>query len=125
LLEHFCKGRGGGISKEQTLQFLQLLAPFAPHIAEEIYSRIDGAVGSVSFLLWPKPDKKIDVGYSAKIAVQINGQIRGECHVDRSATCDQVVEIVKDDGKLSKFLSGKNIAKTIFVPAKLINIVVE
>ncbi|MDR2435805.1 MAG: leucine--tRNA ligase [Puniceicoccales bacterium] len=115
----------GTISKEQAVQFLQLLVPFAPHIAEEIYSRIDGAVGSVSFLPWPKSNGKVDPGNSAKIAVQINGKIRGECHVDRDATCDQIVEIIKGDGKFSKFLTGKNIAKVIFVPAKLVNIVVE
>jgi leucyl-tRNA synthetase len=115
----------GAISKEHAVKFLQLLSPFAPHIAEEIYSRMDGASGSISFLPWPKQGRGVDPGNVAKLAVQINGKTRGECHADRDASGDQIIEIIKNDGKLAKFLAGKNIVKTILVPAKIINIVVE
>ncbi|MDR2721029.1 MAG: leucine--tRNA ligase [Puniceicoccales bacterium] len=115
----------GNISNVQSVQFLQLLAPFAPHIAEEIYSRIDGAINSISFLPWPKQSKKVNLQNNAKLVVQINGKVRGECHVNGGATCDQIVEIIKDDDRLNKFLIGKNIIKVIFVPEKIINIVIE
>jgi leucyl-tRNA synthetase len=112
------------ISKEQSIKFLQLLAPFAPHIAEELYSRLDGSVGSISFLPWPKycaRDRRSEV----KIAVQINGKVRGECFVDKNAEHDQVMEVVRKNDKISKFLLGKTIEKVILVPAKIINILVK
>ncbi|MDR1256017.1 MAG: leucine--tRNA ligase [Puniceicoccales bacterium] len=113
------------VSRGQAIQFLQLLAPFAPHIAEELYSRLDGAVSSISLLPWPKYAGKRERGDRVKLAVQINGRVRGECVVGREAHPSQIIEIVRKDDKLNKFLSGKTIEKTIFVPEKIINIVVK
>jgi leucyl-tRNA synthetase len=113
------------ISKVHATQFLQILVPFAPHIAEEIYSKLDGTVDSISLLPWPAYTSKSNRESMAKLAVQINGKVRGERHADRNAESDQMIEIVRKDGKLNKFLAGKTIVKTIFVPSKIINIVVE
>ncbi|MDR3274152.1 MAG: leucine--tRNA ligase [Puniceicoccales bacterium] len=113
------------VSRVHATQFLQILTPFAPHISEEIYSRLDGTVNSISLLPWPTYTGKSDRENAVKLAVQINGKLRGECRVDRNTECDRIIEIVKKDDRLNKFLTGKTIVKTVFVPAKIINIVVE
>jgi leucyl-tRNA synthetase len=113
------------LSKGDGLQFLQLLAPFAPHIAEEIYARIDGELKSISLLPWPEYVEKSNVERVVKIVVQVNGKARGECHVDRDMESDSVVEIVASDSHLGKFLAGKKVIRTVLVPGKIINIVVE
>lgn len=113
------------ISKKSAIEFLQLLAPFAPHIAEELYNRIDGIENSISNLLWPKQLKRLEQSDNAKIVVQFNGKVRGELIADKNISQDALIEGIKSDEKLRKYMIGKIIVKVIYIPCKIINIVIK
>lgn len=103
---------------------VQLLAPFAPHISEELWQQLGGE-GSVHVSEWPSYDEKYLVEDKVTIAVQVNGKLRGT--VEAPAGCEQAAatELAKADAKIAAYLDGKNLVKTIYVPDKLLNFVVK
>lgn len=102
---------------------LQLLAPFAPHIAEELWYQL-GHKDSVHTGKWPDWDEKYLVEDTMTIAVQVNGKLRGEVHINGDAGEDAVITAAKSDGKVAAHITGKKLRKTIYVPGKLVNFVV-
>ncbi len=102
---------------------LQLLAPFAPHIAEELWQQL-GQKESVHIAGWPKYDEKYLVEDTITIAVQVNGKLRGDVQVASDASEDTVVTAAKAHGKVAAHIKYKQIRKTIYVPGKLVNFVV-
>ncbi len=102
----------------------QLIAPFAPHIAEEIWQQL-GQEGSVHVSTWPKYDEKYLVSDTMTIAVQINGKLRGELQLPAGADESAVVAAAQADGKVTPHLADKEIRKTVYVPGKLVNFVVS
>jgi len=100
-----------------------LLSPFAPHISEEMW-RILGNSESILKEKWPVWDEKKLVQEKIIIAVQINGKLRGQIEIKTDAAEIEILEIAKSDDKIKKYLENKKIIKTIFVPKKLLNIVV-
>jgi leucyl-tRNA synthetase len=103
--------------------FTQLLAPFAPHIADELWAEL-GHDSSVHTSEWPKHDEQYLVSDTMTIAVQVNGKVRGEVSVPSDATQDQVVEAAKASEKVASYLHEAAIRKTIYVPKKLVSFVV-
>lgn len=103
--------------------FLQLLAPFAPHITEELWAEF-GHADSIHISEWPKYDEHYLVSDTMTIAVQVNGKIRGEVTVLAGATEADVVAAAKQVEKVVPYLAGKEIRKTIYVPGKLVSFVV-
>ena len=103
-------------------QFLQLLAPFAPHIAEELWSRI-GESFSISKAPWPKAQEQKIV--KQKIIIQVNGKMRGELEVFADATQEDIEKQAMQIEKIKPYVSGKTIVKKIYVPGKILNIVVK
>ena len=101
----------------------QLLAPFAPHIAEELWQQL-GKDGSVHVSQWPAYDGKYLIEATITIVVQVNGKLRGEVIVDKDAAQDVVVEAAKNEGKIAVHLEGKEIRKTVYVPGRLVNFVI-
>lgn len=112
------------ISKTSARQFVQLLAPFAPHIAEELWFRLGGE-GSVAKAPWPVADESNLHSDTVKMAVQVNGKLRGEIVVDKSLGKEQIIAAAKSLENVANFLAGKTIVKEICVPAKIVNIVVK
>ncbi len=102
---------------------LQLLAPFAPHIAEELWEQM-GQDGSIHISEWPAYDEKYLVQDSLTIVVQVNGKLRGEIQVAIDADEAAVVEAAKNIEKVAAHLKGQTIRKTIYVPNKLVNFVI-
>lgn len=102
---------------------LQLLAPFAPHIAEELWEQL-GQEGSVHTSRWPEHDDKYLVEDNMTIAIQVNGKLRGEIEVATDASEESIVEAAKADSKVSAHLKENEIRKTIYVPNKLLNFVI-
>lgn len=101
---------------------IQLLAPYAPHIAEELWQE-RGQEGSVHAASWPVHDEQYLVSDSVTMVVQVNGKVRANLSVPAGSTQDAVEELAKADDKVAGYLEG-GIKKTIFVPNKLINFVV-
>jgi leucyl-tRNA synthetase len=113
-----------GISRQAAVIFLQLLAPFAPHIGEELWVRL-GESFSISKVVWPTYDASKLVTDQVKVVLQVNGKVRDEILVDGNATQEMVEKIAWQQSRFLLFISGKKIAKKIYVPGKILNIVVE
>lgn len=114
----------GKITKKDFETYLILLNPVAPHITEELWEEI-GFEGQLNQAKWPTfdPDKlKFD---TFEMPVQINGKVRSTVKIALDATKDEVLELVKEDNKIKYQLEGKNIVKVIYVPSKILNIVVK
>ncbi len=103
--------------------FMQLLAPFAPHIAEELWQEL-GHEESVHLSQWPMHDEKYLVEEKITIAIQVNGKLRGEIEVDADALETAIVEAATANEKVATYLKDQTVRKTIFVPNKLVNFVI-
>ncbi len=126
LMELLNEISGKKLSKPFLGQFLLLLAPFAPHLTEELWGKL-GNQFSIHQQSWPKYSPDLIEEEVVTIAVQINGKLRGTIELQRSKATekqDWVEEMVKKDEKAKKYLEGKEIKRTIFVPGKLINFVI-
>lgn len=101
----------------------QLLAPFAPHLAEELWQDL-GQASSVHTSQWPAYDEKYLVEDTAIIVIQVNGKLRGEIQLAVDATEETVVAAAKAHDKVASYLVDQTIRKTIYVPGKLVNFVI-
>jgi leucyl-tRNA synthetase len=111
------------VSRATALAFIQLLAPFAPHFAEELWARL-GEKPSILDAAWPKFDPARLVATELKLVVQVNGKHRGELMVAPGTTQDTAFELAKADAKIAAHLIGKEIKRVIYVPGRILNIVV-
>lgn len=102
---------------------LQLLAPFAPHITEELWSEL-GEKKSIHLSKWPEYDPKLIQDTEVRIAIQVNGKLRAEMVLAVDATEDEAKALALAHPNVQKFLSGQQPKKIIFVKGRLINIVV-
>ena len=110
------------VSKKTFETFLLLLAPYAPHVAEELWERL-GNTSLISRSAWPEFDSSLVVEKTISIAVQVNGKVRGELSIDPVATQDEVERAARALENVEKFLDGKTEKKVIYVPGRLINFV--
>jgi len=104
--------------------FNLMLAPVAPHLAEEIWSE-RGGMGSVHLQAWPAVDETALVRGTMTIAVQVNGKLRGQIEVVTHADKDVVLAAARAEMGVAKFVEGKETVKEIYVPGKIVNIVVR
>ncbi len=102
---------------------LQLLAPFAPHITEELWMSL-GEKKSIHLASWPKWDKKKVIDDTVTIAISVNGKVRSEITIEIEASEDEVKEMAQKDPKIKPWIEGKTIKKVIYVKGRLVNIVV-
>lgn len=109
------------LSRGQLLRFAQLLQPFAPHLAEELWQRL-GGVGLLAYAAWPSVDPMLLVDDEVEIAVQVLGKVRGRVLVPNGAAKDVVLAAAR--AAVASHLDGKTIHKEIVVPGKLVNFVV-
>lgn len=117
-------GREKKIGKEQLLSFVKLLNPFAPHIAEEIY-QAQGGEGSLQLASWPEHDEAKTVDDSIEIGVQVNGKLRATVTIPTNCEKEKALALAKADEKVQAALDGKNPVKEIYVPNKIVNLVVK
>jgi leucyl-tRNA synthetase len=102
---------------------VRLLAPFAPHIAEELWQQL-GCTESVHISDWPKHNETYLMSDTVKIAVQVNGKVRAELNLPTDVSQEQVIEAALADEKIQTYTAGKEIRKTIYIPGRLVSIVV-
>ena len=107
--------------REEVEPVVQLVAPFAPHIAEELWERL-GHAESVFDAGWPSFDPALATEERIELAVQVNGKLRGRLSVTRDIGKDEALEIAMSDASIAKFVNGSP-KKVIFVPSRLLNIV--
>jgi leucyl-tRNA synthetase len=104
--------------------FTLMLAPFAPHIAEELWSRL-GHNQTLAHHPWPKFDEKKLVDNTMELAVQVNGKLRGTITVRIDQTQDNILRDAAQVPTVKTWLEGKMIMKQLYVPKKLVNFVVK
>ena len=114
----------GTLTKDEYVTFIKLLNPFAPHLTEEMWSNL-GNTTFLSLEKWPEYDESKTVDDTVTIAVQINGKLRGTIEISKTISKDDALATAKNEPKVAEFLKDKTIVKEIFVPGKIINIVVK
>lgn len=114
----------GSINKKELRDFLIILYPFAPHIAEEMYQLI-GCEGTLDRQEWVSWDEKLCIDATIEIVCQVNGRIKCKLNIPKDCPKDEMLELAKAQPEVAELLDGKNIVKEIAVPNKLVNIVVK
>lgn len=116
-------GMNGDVWRQAITVLVQLVAPFAPHIAEELWHDL-GHLESVHVSGWPLFDEKYLTEDTVKIAVQVNGKLRGEVQVAKDASEETVKQVALENENVQQFTEGKEIQRVIYVPGRLLNIVI-
>jgi leucyl-tRNA synthetase len=101
-----------------------LIAPFAPHIAEELWHAL-GNEGSVCDAQWPSYDEKYLIESEMQLTISFNGKARFQMNFAADATNDQIEKAVLADERSAKYIDGKDILKVIVVPKRIVNIVLK
>lgn len=114
----------GKITKEDFRTFLILLNPVAPHITEELWE-VCNLGGVLSEQTWPIFEEELTIDNEIEIPVQFNGKVRYTINIERDASQDTVFEIAEKDELFAKNIDGKNVVKKIYIPNKIVNIVVK
>jgi len=110
--------------KEAAVKFILVLAPFAPHIAEEIWNKL-GNTESITFAEFPEFDDSKTFKQTIEFVIQVNSKIRGKVFSSIDATQEQIQELALNDENTKKFIGNQSIVKVIFVKNKLINFIVK
>lgn len=104
------------------VSIVKLFSPFAPHLCSELVEKL-GLDGERQ--VWPSYNPSLTVENKVTIAIQVNGRLRGTLDMEKDATEEVVRELALADAKVAKYVANRTIKKVIFVPSKLLNIVVE
>lgn len=114
----------GSITKKEFRDLLIILNPFAPHVTEELYQMI-GCEGVLDEQEWVTYDEALCKDDTIEIVCQINGKVKSKLTIHTDAAKDDVIALAKADEAIVKATEGKNIVKEIYVPNKLVNLVVK
>lgn len=112
------------MSKETAEKFVLLLAPMAPHMAEELWQKL-GHTDSISYAEWPVFDEEMTRSDTMDIVVQVLGKKRALLTVPADADKEIILKLAKENPQVQNFITGKEIVKEIYVPKKLVNLVVK
>ncbi|MBN8583863.1 MAG: leucine--tRNA ligase [Ignavibacteria bacterium] len=112
------------IPKELVVTLIKLLAPFAPHLAEELWNRL-GNDSTISFEPWPEYNPAKVQKNVVTVIGQINGKVRSRIEAETDTPDEKLLEMMKNDEKIRSYIEGKQIVKEIVVKNKLVNIVVK
>jgi len=113
----------GCVMRDAVEPLLVMLAPYAPHLAEELWAAL-GHEGSIFYASWPKYDATLAAAGEVEVVVQVNGKVRGRVTVSRGASEAEVVALALQDESVRKFVDGKPVRKTVYVQDRLLNFVV-
>ncbi len=109
--------------RDALITLVQLLAPFAPHITEELWEELRQS-GSVHVSKWPAWDESLISEETMMLAVQINGKVRAEIIVPVGIKAAEAIEAAKKDEKIAEMLDGKKLKKAIYAPDRLVSLVI-
>ncbi|MBM6613291.1 leucine--tRNA ligase [Desemzia sp. RIT804] len=102
---------------------IQLLAPIAPHVGEELWQKVTQSQEGISYETWPAYDEKYLQKDEVEVVFQVNGKLRSKVQVSKEISKDDMEKLAIADEKVQQYIEGKNIRKVIVVPGKLVNIV--
>ncbi|MFL2134573.1 leucine--tRNA ligase [Desemzia sp. FAM 24101] len=102
---------------------IQLLAPIAPHLGEELWQKVTQSQEGISYAAWPTYDEKYLQKDEVEVVFQVNGKLRSKVQVSKEISKDDMEKLAMADEKVQQYIEGKNIRKVIVVPGKLVNIV--
>ena len=111
-------------NREVLTTLVRLMAPFAPHIAEELW-HLTGGEGTVCDAPWPEYDEKYLVESTVQMTISFNGKARYQMQFDAGAGDKAIEEAVMADDRAAKYIGDKRVVKVIIVPKKIVNIVVK
>jgi leucyl-tRNA synthetase len=117
-------GKAKSLNLESAKAFVQLLAPLAPHLTEEAWAKL-GEKPSVARAAWPTYDESLLKTDEVKIGLLVNGKARGEATLSKTADQDAAIAAAKANERVAAHLDGKEIVKVIYVPGKILNLVVR
>ena len=115
----------GAITKEELRIFTILLNPFAPHVTEEVFEMCKLGDGIVAEQKWPEYDEAKCKDETIEIVVQVNGKIKTKLNIPVESEKNAVLDMAKADANVAKAIENMNIIKEIYVPNKLVNLVVK
>ncbi len=116
--------KAGALSRDQAERFVQVLAPFAPHLAEELWRHL-GHDASLAHEPWPRYDEAMTREATIELPVQINGKIRTRLSVAPDASQEEILAAALAEPRVAEQTAGKTIVKKIVIPGRLVNIVVK
>jgi leucyl-tRNA synthetase len=109
--------------RDAFITLVQLVAPFAPHMTEELWEEL-GQSGSVHVSRWPAWDESLITETMLTLAVQVNGKVRAEIIVAADISEAEAIEVAKKDDKIVQLITGKKVKKVIYVPGRLVSLVI-
>ena len=115
----------GSISKGELRVFALLMNPFAPHVTEEVWEAMQLGEGMIAEQSWPKYDEAKCKDDTVEIVAQVNGKVRAKLQVPADIQKDDALAAAKAEARIAAEISGKTVVKEIYVPGKLVNIVVK
>jgi leucyl-tRNA synthetase len=115
-------GKAGGLTRDQLHRFVRVLAPFAPHLAEELWHRL-GEQPSVAHADWPTWDEAMLRDDEVELPVQVKGKVRSRVVVPADADAKAIEAAALADPKIAEILGGAAPRKVIVVPGRLVNVV--
>ncbi|UCC83881.1 MAG: leucine--tRNA ligase [Gemmatimonadota bacterium] len=127
MMEYLNAARGGGRSarRSEIEPLVAMIAPFAPHLAEELWERLGYKESIFAGASWPAYDEQLALADQVDIAVQVNGRLRATIRAQRGASEAQVKQAALGEEAVQRHMDGMEVVKTIFVPDRLINLVVK
>ncbi|MCC5894576.1 MAG: leucine--tRNA ligase [Alkalibacterium sp.] len=112
-----------GLPLEYVKGFIQMLAPVAPHLSEELWAKVTQASDSIAYEQWPTFDETKLVTDEVEVVFQVNGKLRAKATASKTISKEALEELALSHEKMQEHLEGKTIRKVIVVPGKLVNIV--
>ncbi|MDR2708430.1 MAG: leucine--tRNA ligase [Elusimicrobiota bacterium] len=116
--------RDGGVSKEVYKNVLLLMAPFSPHLCEQVWKNL-GYEGFISKGAWPEFDEKMIKDKIVEIPVQINAKVRGKILIPQGAGHEEVKKLALENERIQSYIEGKEIIKFIYIENKIVTLVIR
>ncbi|WP_296133946.1 class I tRNA ligase family protein, partial [uncultured Corynebacterium sp.] len=123
-VNYLTKAYPKGAPRKAVEPLAQLVSPVAPHIAEELWKRF-GHEDTITYESFPEFDEKYLVDDEIEVPVQINGKVKARVMVPADADQETVVGVAKSDERIAELTAGKNVVKEIYVPGRMVNLVVK
>ncbi len=124
LIELVNAATSAGLTRDQIERFVLVLSPFAPHLAEEVWSRL-GHAESLAHEPWPTYDPSLVTETQIELPVQVKGKVRSKVTVPAEADAAQIEAAVLADDRVKAALAGKTVRKVVVVPGRIVNIVAD
>ena len=127
LMEYLNVVREGGRScvKQEVEPLVVMLAPFAPHLAEELWESLGHETSIFDSGRWPEADPELAKVETFDIGVQVNGKLRGSISVTEDSTEEEALELARSDERVANYLDAGDVRKVIYVPGRILNVVVK